>query len=31
MVIYDREGTDKNFNDSFIDELRKNNLNYKIN
>ena len=31
MVIYDREGTDKKFNDSFINELRKNNLNYKIN
>ena len=30
MVAYDREGADKNFNDSFINELHRNNLNYKI-
>ena len=31
MVIYNREGNDKRFNDSFIDELNANRLNYRIN
>ena len=31
MVIYDREGNDKRFNDCFITELNDNRLNYRIN
>ena len=31
MVIYDKEGNDKIFNDSFINELNENNIDYKIN
>ena len=31
MVIYDKEGNDKIFNDSFINELYENNIDYKIN
>ena len=31
MVIYDKKGNDKRFNDSFIDELNANRLNYRIN
>ena len=31
MVIYEKEGNDKMFNDSFINELNKNNLTYKVN
>ena len=31
MVIYDEEGNDKMFNDSFIKELIKNGITYKIN
>ena len=31
MVIYDKNKKDKIFNDSFIEEIKKNNLDYKIN
>ena len=31
MVIYEKEGNDKIFNDSFINELNKNDLTYKVN
>ena len=31
MAIYDKEGNDKIFNDSFINELHENNIDYKIN
>ena len=31
MVIYDRKGNDMQFNDSFINSLNANRLNYKIN
>ena len=31
MVIYDREGADKKFNDCFISELNKGQIYYRIN
>ena len=31
MVIYDREGADKRFNDYFISELNKGQFSYRIN
>ena len=31
MVIYEKEDNDKIFNDSFINELNKNDLTYKVN
>ena len=31
MVIYDKKGNDKILNDSFINELNENNIDYKIN